>query len=68
MSIRYSRALAATVAQQGAHQAVLERLKANDVLAAREHDPPDGDLVHAADRLAERRHGRPCRPGRGSTA
>jgi hypothetical protein len=41
------------VTQQRAHQALVEGLERDDVLAAGQHHPPDGDLVHLTNGLAD---------------
>jgi hypothetical protein len=45
------------LAQQRADQPLVERLERDDVLAISEHDPPNRDLVHLADGLADHREG-----------
>ena len=45
------------VAQQRAHQALVERLQRDDVLAVGQHHAADRDLVHAADGFADHREG-----------
>ena len=59
ISSKYSSRIADLVwiAQQRAHQALVERLERDDVLAVGQHQTPDGDFVHLADRLADDREG-----------
>ena len=45
------------IAQQRSHQALVQRLEGDDVLAVGQHHAPDGDLVHLADGLADDREG-----------
>ena len=48
MSSKYS-------SSERSHQAILERLYADDMLPAREYDPTDSNLVHVADGFADHR-------------
>ena len=41
------------IAQQRPHQALVKRLKRDDVLAIAEHHPSDRDLVHLSDGFAD---------------
>ncbi len=43
------------IAQQRAHQALVERFQRDDVFAVGQHDTADRDLVHAADSFADHR-------------
>ena len=45
------------VAQQRAHQSLIERLQCDDMFTAGQHDASDCDLVHRADGLADDREG-----------
>ena len=45
------------IAQQRAHQPLLQRLERDDVLAVGQHHAADRDLVHLADGLADHRKG-----------
>ena len=59
MSSKYSFSIAHLIgiAQQRAHQALVERFQRDDVLAVGQHHAADRDLVHAADGFADHREG-----------
>src|SRR3569623_667826 len=45
------------IAEQGPDQTLVPRLEGDDVLATGQHHPPDRDLVHLPDGLADHREG-----------